>query len=94
MVDGSRYSYLCVKEELIKEGTGINKFDQDIFCWFEKNNLIDRPTDMSCGRHGMRRHQRGFTGNVITKLKKIFKFRLEDSEAFTYVGIEFHQKHY
>ena len=81
-----RYWYLRVKEELINLGGNWSSTDPGIFYWKENNKLIGilvcHVDNIVYGGTTM------FENSVIQKLKQIFKFGCEDSEVFTYIGIE------
>ena len=87
--DASRYRYLRVKEELINLSGNVSSTDPGIFCWKENNEsigiLICHVDDIVYGGTTM------FENSVTQKLKQIFKFGCEDSEVFTYIGIELQQ---
>ena len=86
LADTSRYWYLRVKDVLINLGATICSVDQGMFLWFNGNILygilVCHVDDMIWGATAE------FTDNVITMLKDKFCLGSENSEAFTYVGIE------
>ena len=89
--DASRYWYLRVKEELINLSGNVSSTDPGIFCWKEYNELIGilicHVDDIVYGGTAM------FENSVTQKLKQTFKLGCEDSEVFTYIGIELQQNH-
>ena len=86
LADASRYWYLRVKDVLINLGATICSVDQGMFLWFNGNILygilVCHVDDMIWGGTAE------FKDNVITMLKDKFCLGSENSEAFTYVGIE------
>ena len=89
LADASRFWYLRVKEELLNLNAKISNVDPSCFYWTENNILIGillcHVDDMIFGGTVE------FHKNVIEKLKFIFKFGAEESNAFKYVGIEISQ---
>ena len=87
--DASRYWYLRVKEELIKLGAIVSSVDPALFFWEDNNNLIGilacHVDDMIWGGN------ENFKLNIIDKLKNIFTFGSEETDAFTYLGIQLSQ---
>ena len=72
-------------EAVLKLGAKISRIDPGLFYWRENNTLISilagHADDMIWGGNQY------FKGTIITKLKEIFNFGLEEKEAFTYTGI-------
>ena len=89
--DASRYWYLKFREELLKLGAYVSKLDQGIFVWFDNNKVIFGI--ISCfvddviwgGCNGF--------NDIIEKLKQKFEISIENSKAFTYIGIDINQLH-
>ena len=80
MADACRYYHLRVKEKLLKLGASVSCTDPRIFYWKENKELVGI---LMCHADG------GTTkseASVKKKLKQIFKFGNEDSEAFTCIG--------
>ena len=86
--DACRYWYLRVKEELLNLGGNVSSTDPGIFYWKENNELI---CILVCHVDDIVYGGTMFENSVIQKLRQIFKFGCEDSEVFTYIGIELQQ---
>ena len=85
LADASRYWYLRVREELLKVGAKISSIDPGPFYWRANNTLTGilacHMDEMIWGGNQY------FKETIITKLKEIFNFGSEETEAFKYIGI-------
>ena len=86
--DASRYWYLKVREELCKLGARPSKLDQGVF-YFSKNNEIIGVFILFVD--GIIWAGKPIFNNIIERFKKIFHIGAENSEAFTYIGINIKQ---
>ena len=85
LTDASRCWYLILREELLKSGAVVSKYDQAIFIWYFGNKLhgiITTHVDDFC-----------FAGLeifqiiVIDRLHRLFKIQSEEVAEFQYIGL-------
>lgn len=90
LADASRYWYLKLREEFIKLNATMCKLDQGIFLWFEEGNLVG--IIVCFVDDVLWAGTPSFKLSVIDRIKQIFAISSENSQTFTYIGIEIHQK--
>ena len=79
-----------VREELIKLGAKVSKFDAGLFYWHNNGNLegiMSTHVDDFCWGGTS-----DFVKNVINRLRKVFQIGKENSVTFTYLGLNLKQK--
>ena len=85
LADVSKYWYLQVREEMLKLEAKISSTDPGLFQWRGNNTIIGilacHIDDVIWGGNQY------FKGTIITKLKEICNFGLEEMEALTCIGI-------
>ena len=88
LADACRYWYLKFREELIKLGATPSKLDQGIFIWSIDNKIIgimiSFVDDVLWGGSSE-------ITSIIAKLGKTFYIGKENTQAFTYIGINLKQ---
>ena len=88
LADACRYWYLKFREELIKLGATPSKLDQGIFIWSIDNKIIgimiSFVDDVLWGGSSE-------ITSIIAKLRKTFYIGKENTQAFTYIGINLKQ---
>ena len=88
--DASRQWYLTMKEELIKYGAEVSKYDEAIFTWHLNGKLhgviSTHVDDLMWGGSKV------FKVSVIDKLKAKFKVKTEESVEFRYLGLDVEQR--
>ena len=87
--DASRKWYLKVKEELVRAGAEVSKFDEALFFWKQDNclhGILSTHVDdfLFYGSNN-------FEDAVINKIRKKFQISKEESETFKYLGLEIEQ---
>lgn len=90
LVDASRNWYLKVKEELTTLGAVASKYDKAVFLW-KRNHCLEgfvvlHVDDFLWAGNDM------FFSEVIVPFRKIFKISKEESQCFSYIGIQLHQR--
>ena len=90
LVDASRNWYLKVKEELSKLGAIGSKYDKAVFLWRKERTLegfvlIHVDDFLWSGTEN-------FVTNVIIPFRRVFKISKEESDCFSYIGINIEQK--
>ena len=68
----------------MKLGEKISSIDPGLFYWRENNTLAGI---LACHVDDTREGNQYFKETIITKLKEIFNFGSEETEAFKYIGI-------
>ena len=83
--DASRFWYLTLKEELLKSGAVVSKYDQAIFTWYFRDKLhgiIVTHVDDFCFA-GLEI----FQAKVIERFHHLFKIKSEEISEFQYIGL-------
>ena len=84
--DASREWYLTVKQELLKLGATVSKYDQAVFTFHKENKLegiISTHVDDFCwGGSSI------FIDKVIVKLRQSFMVKTEEQFCFKYLGLK------
>lgn len=85
LADAGRHWYLRLKEELIKAGMTISKFDQALFIWYVNGTFSGLLTchvdDILFGGN------KQFHDQVICKMKSTFSIGLEEDTNLKYLGL-------
>ena len=83
--DASRSWYLTLREELLKSGAVVSKYDQAIFTWYfgdKLHGIIVTHVDDFCFA-GLEI----FQAKVIKRLCHLFKIKSEEVSEFQYIGL-------
>ena len=85
LTDTSRSCYLTLREELLKSGAVVSKYDQAIFTWYFGNKLygiIATHVNDFCFAGSEIFHTR-----VMDRLHHLFKIKSEEVAEFQYIGL-------
>ena len=83
--DASRSWYLTLREELLKSGAVVLKYDQAIFTWYFGDKLLGiivTHVDDFCFAGS-----EIFQAKVIERLRHLFKIKSEEVSEFQYIGL-------
>ena len=87
LTDASRSWYLTLRQELIKLGATVSKYDQAIFSWYSSDHklqgIIASHVDDFCFAGS-----ETFENQVIKHLRCVFKVKSEEVAEFRYIGLE------
>ena len=85
LTDASRSWYLTLREELLKSGAVVLKYDLNIFTWYFGNKLhgiIATHVDDFCFAES-----EIFQTRVMDRLHHLFKIKSEEVAEFQYIGL-------
>ena len=85
LTDASKSWYLTLKEELLKSGAVVSKYDQAIFIWYFGNKLygiIATHVDDFCFPGS-----EIFQTRVMDRFRRLFKIKSEEVAEFQYIGL-------